>query len=80
MQKIRSGRTAALLVLQCFIKRDFATCHAAACTFFVFLVFRRACDGMVLFEFCRTQLAYLSLARLLARLETSQEWLVRGTR
>ena len=46
----------------------------------VFLVFRRACDGMVLFEFCRTQLAYLSLARLLASLEISQEWLVRGTR
>ena len=35
---------------------------------------------MVLFQFCRTQLAYLSLARLLARLETSQECLVRGTR
>ena len=44
----------------------------------VFLVFRRACDGMVIFA--RTQLAYLSLARLFARLESSQEWLVRGTR
>ena len=33
---------------------------------------------MVLFQFCRTQLAYLSLARLLARLETSQVSLVRG--
>ena len=37
-------------------------------------------NGMVLFQFCRTQLACLSLARLLARLETSQECLVRGTR
>ena len=37
-------------------------------------------NGMVLFQFCRTQLAYLWLARLLARLETSQECLVRGTR
>ena len=34
-------------------------------------------NGMVLFfQFCRIQLAYLSLARLLARLETSQECLV----
>ena len=31
-------------------------------------------------RFCRTQLAYLSLARLLARLESSQKWHVRGTR
>ena len=29
---------------------------------------------------CHTQLAYLSLARFLARLETSQECLVRGAR
>ena len=39
---------------------------------------------MVLFSIldrgmCHTQLACLSLARLLARLETSQEWLVRST-
>ena len=39
---------------------------------------------MVLFSIldrgmCHTQLAYLSLARLLARLETSKEWLVRST-
>ena len=39
---------------------------------------------MVLFSvldrgMCHTQLACLSLARLLARLETSQEWLVRST-
>ena len=48
----------------------------------VLLVLWRACDAMgwSFFEFCRTQLAYLSLARLLARLETSQECLVRGTR
>ena len=51
----------------------------------VFLVLRRPCGavgcmGWSIFEFCRTKLAYLSLARLLARLETSQERLVRGTR
>ena len=49
----------------------------------VFRVLRRvvlSTDGMVHFQFCRTQLAYLSLARLLARLETSRECLVHGTR
>ena len=51
----------------------------------VFLVLRGACGaiacmGWSFFLFCRTQLAYLSLARLLARLETPQECLVRGTR
>ena len=45
----------------------------------VLLVLWRACDA-VDGPFCRTQLAYLSLARLFARLEASQECLVRGTR
>ena len=53
--------------------------------FLVFLVLRRPCGAVEcvewsFFSFCRTQLAYLSLARLLARLETSQESLVCGTR
>ena len=54
-------------------------------SFLVFLVLRRPCGAVEcvewsIFSFCRTQLAHLSLARLLARLETSQESLVRETR
>ena len=55
------------------LNTNFSVLRAPACVWCCRLM------GWSIFRFCRTQLAHLSLAELLARLETSRECLVHGT-